>query len=53
MSSLEHHGGSVKREAEATHGMGGGIGAMCGMGWGAEAACGTVTCYEVPTIEEG
>jgi hypothetical protein len=33
--------------------MGGGIGAMCGMGWGAEAACGAATCYEVPTIEEG
>jgi hypothetical protein len=26
MSSLEHHGGSVKREAEATHGMGGASG---------------------------
>jgi hypothetical protein len=53
MSSLEHHGGSVKREAKAMRVTGGGIGAMCGVGWGAGAACGAATCYELSTIEEG
>jgi hypothetical protein len=43
MTSLVHHGGSMKCEAEAAR----------GAGWGVRAACGTVTSSEVPAIEEG
>jgi hypothetical protein len=56
-------GGSMKCEAEAARGAGGGAGATCGADWGVRAVrgagggtgatCGATIGSELPVIEEG